>query len=53
MAGTTKEDLAKILNDAGLSADPTTWSKQAAMAAADKMDDLKAYQDKLEGGREV
>lgn len=53
LAGTSKEDLAKILNDAGLSADPTTWSKQAAMAAIGDMDDLKAYQDKLEGGREV
>jgi predicted flap endonuclease-1-like 5' DNA nuclease len=53
LAGTSNEDLAKILNDAGLSADPTTWSKQAAMAAAGNMDDLKAYQDKLEGGREV
>lgn len=53
LAGTSKEDLAKILNAAGLSADPTTWSKQAALAAAGKMDDLKAYQDKLEGGREV
>ena len=53
LAGISKEDLAKILNDAGLSADPTTWSKQAAMAAAGNMDELKAYQDKLEGGREV
>ncbi len=34
LAGISKEDLAKILNDAGLSADPTTWSKQAAMASA-------------------
>lgn len=31
---------------------PTTWPKQAAMAAADKWDELKEYQDILDGGKE-
>jgi F-type H+-transporting ATPase subunit gamma len=30
-----------------------TWSKQSALAAQDAWDDLKAYQDKLVGGREI
>jgi F-type H+-transporting ATPase subunit gamma len=30
-----------------------TWAKQSALAARDAWDDLKAYQDKLVGGREV
>jgi len=32
--------------------DPTTWPKQAAMAAADNWEELKEYQDKLDGGKE-
>ncbi|MEL6717305.1 MAG: 50S ribosomal protein L27 [Bacteroidota bacterium] len=31
---------------------PTTWPKQAALAAADKWDELKEYQDRLDGGKE-
>lgn len=31
---------------------PTTWPKQAAMAAADQWDELKEYQDRLDGGKE-
>jgi large subunit ribosomal protein L20 len=31
--------------------DPSTWAEQAALAAAGKMDELKALQDKLDGGR--
>lgn len=31
---------------------PTTWPKQAGMAAADKWDELKEYQDRLDGGKE-
>ncbi len=47
------DNLRGILKDHGLSADPATWPKQAALAAAGDSDVLKAYQDKLEGGREV
>ncbi len=31
---------------------PSTWPKQAKYAADDKWDELKEYQDKLDGGRE-
>lgn len=31
---------------------PTTWPKQAALAAADQWDELKEYQDRLDGGKE-
>jgi len=31
--------------------DPTTWAQQAAMAAAGQWDDLKAWQDVLNGGK--
>lgn len=32
--------------------DPTTWPKQAELAEAGKWDELKAWQDELDGGRE-
>ncbi len=32
--------------------DPTTWPKQAKLAAEDKWDELKEYQDNLDGGKE-
>ena len=31
--------------------DPTTWPKQAEMAAEGKWDELKKWQDELDGGR--
>ncbi len=31
--------------------DPTTWPAQAELAAADKWDELKVLQDKLDGGK--
>ena len=52
-------DVAKLretLDAAGsqfASHDPTTWPQQAELAAAGKMDELKALQDALQGGREV
>ena len=49
-------DFAKTLDAAGsqfASHDPTTWPQQAELAAAGKMDELKALQDALQGGREV
>ena len=33
--------------------DPTTWPEQAAMAAAGNWDQLKKWQDELDGGRAV
>lgn len=33
-------------------ADPSTWPKQAGLAAAGKWEELKAYQDRLKGGKE-
>ena len=35
-----------------LAMDPTTWPEQIALAAAGKMDELKAWQEDLKGGRE-
>lgn len=32
--------------------DPTTWAKQAELAAAGKWDELKKWQDELNGGKE-
>lgn len=44
--------LEKILRDAGLQfAKPASWPEQAALAAAGKMEELKALQEKLVGGR--
>ncbi|WP_262510465.1 helix-hairpin-helix domain-containing protein [Arcticibacterium luteifluviistationis] len=48
------EDLQNILDEAGsryTSHNPTTWPQQAALAAADKWEELKELQDKLNGGR--
>lgn len=46
--------LKAILNKAGnpyKMHDPSTWGKQAALAAAGKMKELKKWQDELKGGR--
>lgn len=48
--------LREILDAAGsqfASHDPTTWPQQAELAALGKMDELKALQDELQGGREA
>ncbi len=45
--------LSGILKAAKLQfSDPTTWPEQAALAAAGKMDELKALQDSLKAGRQ-
>lgn len=44
----------KVLDGAGSNfnlADPGTWKKQAALAAAGKWDELKSLQDQLDGGK--
>ena len=56
LANTDAGKLREILDAAGsqfASHDPTTWPQQAELAAAGKMDELKALQDELQGGREV
>lgn len=56
LAATSAEDLKSYLSEAGSRyehMDPTTWPEQAQMLADGKMDELKAWQDKLDGGRVV
>ncbi len=45
-----------MLDDAGPDykvAAPDTWPRQAELAAAGNWDELKVYQDRLKGGRDV
>ncbi len=56
MAATSGERLKEILDAAEgnfNAQDTTTWPQQAQLAAEGKMDDLKALQEKLKGGREA
>ncbi len=55
LAGADVERLKEILHEAGSRYqmhDPTTWSKQAELAAEGQWEELEAYQDRLKGGRE-
>ena len=55
LAQTKSEDIKGILNNEGgrfKLANPTTWPKQAQMAFDGKWDELKEYQDVLDGGKE-
>ncbi len=55
LADSTPEEIREILDNAGsqfASHDPATWPQQAKLAAEGKWDDLKAWQDELDGGRE-
>ncbi|GLR16648.1 50S ribosomal protein L27 [Portibacter lacus] len=55
LAATDADKLSEILAAAGnryKSHNPTTWPKQAELAAAGKWDELKEWQDKLDGGVE-
>jgi len=50
----SREDLTKVLEKAGkryVMHDPTTWPKQAKLAAAGEMDKLDKLQAQLKGGR--
>lgn len=50
-----KKQLKDILTKAGSRYkmhDPSTWEKQAKLAAAGKMEELKKWQDELKGGKE-
>ncbi|MBK8582163.1 MAG: 50S ribosomal protein L27 [Flavobacteriales bacterium] len=54
LAATSVDKLKSILEAAGphfASHDPGTWPKQAELAAAGKWDELKAWQDELDGGK--
>jgi len=52
LASTDVEDVKKILADAGLSQhNPGTWGKQAELARDNKWDELKKWQDELDGGK--
>jgi predicted flap endonuclease-1-like 5' DNA nuclease len=55
LAAAAESRLQEILNEAGdryRLADPSTWAKQAGLAAEGKWDELKTYQDFLSGGKE-
>lgn len=55
LADAPTEKVQQILDDAGpryRMHQPTTWAKQARMAADGQWDELVAYQDHLDGGRE-
>jgi len=55
VADSTPEVIREIMDAAGsqfASHDPTTWPEQARFAADGKWDELKAWQDELDGGRE-
>ncbi len=54
LANTDVNNIQKILDAAGKRyklADPSTWPKQAEMAADGRWDDLTEYQDFLQGGK--
>jgi large subunit ribosomal protein L17 len=54
LAATDVETMKAILDEAGpafVGKDPGTWAQQAQMAADGKMDELKAWQDELNGGK--
>jgi len=54
LAATTPERLKEILESGGSAfhmAEPGTWPRQAELADAGNWDELKAYQDTLDGGK--
>jgi predicted flap endonuclease-1-like 5' DNA nuclease len=54
LAATGVDRLQEIVRAASLAmTDPTSWPEQAALAAADKWDELQTLQDELKGGRRV
>ncbi|MEM6644560.1 MAG: 50S ribosomal protein L17 [Bacteroidota bacterium] len=55
VAAATPEQIKEILTNAGprfARHNPGTWPKQAEMAAAGQWDELKKWQDELDGGKE-
>lgn len=56
LAAKGTDDVKKVLEDGGsrfTMHDPTTWGKQAEMAAKGEWDALKKWQDELDGGKET
>ena len=56
LANARPDQIREVLTAAGgiyAQQDPTTWAQQAAMAAAGQWDELKAWQDVLNGGKVV
>jgi predicted flap endonuclease-1-like 5' DNA nuclease len=56
LSETSTDRLKEILNAAGSNfqlADPSSWAKQAEMAASGQFKDLEDYQDFLNGGKEA
>lgn len=56
LSGTTAEKIKEILTEASSTMahlDPTSWPKQAKMAADGKWDELKEWQDNAKGGVEA
>ena len=54
MAASTSEAIKGLLTAAGsryASHNPGTWPKQAELAAQGKFDELKTWQDELDGGK--
>jgi len=54
LAAKPTDDVKQILTDAGSRFkmhDPSTWGKQADMAAKGEWDALKKWQDELDGGK--
>jgi len=51
LAAKTPEEIAEIIKDVRGKHVPDTWPKQAQMAADGKWDELKAWQDELDGGK--
>jgi large subunit ribosomal protein L27 len=55
LAETSADRIKEILDEAGPRFsvhNPTTWPKQAELAAAGKWDELKTWQDEMDGGKE-
>jgi len=55
LASARLDDLQMVLTKAGsrfTMHDPKTWSRQAGLASAGKWDELKQWQDELDGGKE-
>ncbi len=53
LAATDTSQLRRILREAGIRANPSTWSEQAGLAASGRWDALAALQAELKGGRRV
>ena len=53
LALASPEELLTIIREAGLRGDPSTWPRQAALAASGNTEELQQYQDELQGGREA